>query len=88
MTGRTTESVITFKHPFMLNDFDRPEPEGTYRLIVEEQEIPGISFLAFGRTRTTLFLPAIGITGRKIESYEVNSSELADALAADQAKGQ
>ena len=34
-------------------------PAGTYRLVTEEEEIPGLSFVAFRRTAMMLHLPAL-----------------------------
>jgi hypothetical protein len=83
MSGRTTDTTVTFRQPFMLKALERPQPEGTYKVIVEEDEIRGLTFLAFRRTRTTLFLPAIGVSGRAQESYSVDGDELAAVLDAD-----
>jgi hypothetical protein len=84
MSERSSETTITFSHPFMLKEFERPQPEGTYRLLIEESEILGLSFLAFRRSGTTLCVPALGVTGGRRETYEVDPAELAAALEADQ----
>lgn len=68
----------------MLKEFERPQPEGTYRVIIEEAEILGLSFLAYRRSATTLCLPALGVTGRTQEMHQVDATELAEALEADQ----
>ena len=83
MSDRTSETTVTFRHPFMLKAFEHPQPEGTYRLIIEEAEILGLSFLAYRRSGTTLCIPALGVSGRQ-ETYEVDAAELAAALEADQ----
>ena len=56
---RTTETTITFRRPFMLSALDKTQPAGTYRLVTEEEEIPGLSFVAFRRTAMMLHLPAL-----------------------------
>lgn len=84
MSERMTETTVTFQHPFMLKALDGPQPEGTYRLLVEETEILGLSFLAYRRSGTTLCVPAMGVTGRRQEMHEVDAAELAQALEADQ----
>jgi hypothetical protein len=83
VSERTHETTVTFQHPFMLSAFERPQPEGTYRLIVEEVEIPGLSFLAYRRSTTTLCLPALGVVGHTHEMHQVDAAELAQALEAD-----
>lgn len=84
MSERVTETTVTFRHPFMLTAFEHPQPEGTYRLIVEEAEILGLSFLAYRRSGTTLCVPALGVTGRRQETYDVDPAELAAVHEADQ----
>jgi len=54
---RTTESTITFRRPFTLSALDKAQPAGTYRVVTEEEEIDGLSFVAFRRTATLLHLP-------------------------------
>jgi hypothetical protein len=59
MADRTTETTVTFKHPFSLTSLDSRQPAGTYRLVMDEEEILGLSFLAFRRTATMLHIPAL-----------------------------
>ena len=44
MTERTIETEITFTHPFELSSFVKPFEAGTYRLIIDEEEIEGLSY--------------------------------------------
>ncbi len=87
MSVRTTETTVTFKRPFTLPSVDSPQPAGTYRLVMDEEEILGLSFLAFRRTATMLHIPAISpalsISARPNQVFPVNSAELAPALEAD-----
>jgi hypothetical protein len=84
MALRTTETTVTFKHPFILTSLDGRQPAGTYRLVMDEEEILGLSFLAFRRTATMLHIPAISpAPGRLNQVFPVNSAELAAALEAD-----
>jgi hypothetical protein len=39
------------------------QPSGTYRVVTEEDEILGLSFVAFRRTPTLLHLPALSANG-------------------------
>ena len=82
VTTRTTETTVTFTHPFTLSFLDGPQPAGTYRLVTDEAELPGITFLAFGRTSTMLHLPAIG-TGGVHQVFTVDFAELEAAQEAD-----
>lgn len=60
---RTTETTVTFRHPFALAGQETEQPAGTYRLVTEEEQIPGLSFVAFRRTATLLHLPSISTSG-------------------------
>ncbi len=59
MTVRTTKSTVTFKHPFKLNWFDRPQPAGASRLTINKEEMAGTPFLAYRRAVTMLHTPTI-----------------------------
>jgi hypothetical protein len=83
MTIRTTDSEVTFRRPFILSAFDDPQPAGTYRLVVDEEEIVGLSFIAYRRTATMLHTPAISIDSGRRRVVEVDPRELANALDAD-----
>ncbi|WP_026606787.1 hypothetical protein [Methylocapsa acidiphila] len=83
MSVRTTETTVTFKRPFTLPSVDGPQPAGTYRLVLDEEEILGISFLAFRRMATMLHTPAISVSGGPDQVFALTSTELATALEAD-----
>ena len=83
MTTRSNEMTLTFSKPFALSEVDRPLPAGAYRVVVDEEDIPGLSFLAFRRTATMLHVPALSAPGGHKEIFVVNPDELAAALEAD-----
>jgi hypothetical protein len=83
MTTRSKESTLTFSKPFSLSEVDRPLPPGTYRVVVDEEDIPGLSFLAFRRVATMLQVPALSEPGGPVEMFLVDPDELAAALEAD-----
>ena len=82
MTVRTTETTVVFRHPFVLSSVDGPQP-GTYRLVMDEEQIPGLSFLAFRRTATMLHLPAVSASSPSYQVVSVDPAELQAALEAD-----
>lgn len=84
MTGRTTQTQITFRRPFRLSVLPIPQPAGTYRVVTDEDEIPGLSFQAFHRTATMLHIPAIGLSGGSSQVILVDPVELAAARAKDE----
>lgn len=83
MPARIVETTITFKHPFRLASMDGPQPAGTYRLSVEQEEILGLSFLAFRRRASVLHLPAITVVSTSRQEVPIDAAELASALEAD-----
>ncbi len=82
MPVRTTETTVTFKRPFILPEFEGPQPAGTYRLVTDEAEISGLSFLAFRRIGTMLRLPSPATSGRPEQMISIDADDLAAALTA------
>jgi hypothetical protein len=83
MSTRSTESTVRFNHPFRLSQFDRAQPAGTYGLLTEEELLEGLSFAAFQRVRTLIYLPANPQPGRPREVVSIDPAELAAAVVAD-----
>jgi hypothetical protein len=83
MFERSVESTIHFSQPFRLTPFDRAQPAGSYQLITEEEQLEGLSFAAFRRVRTLLYLPAKASSGRVREVVDVDPHELAAVLIVD-----
>ena len=83
MQERTTETTVTFKHPFMLGSFDGSQPAGTYRLVIDEEEILGLSFPAYRRTSTVLHVPANSSASASDQAFPVDPRELQAAMEAD-----
>jgi hypothetical protein len=87
MSVRATVSTVTFRRPFTLPEFDSPQPAGTYRLVTDEEEIPGLSRVAFRRIGTTLRLPSLESKGGPEQMISIGARELAAALTADGENG-
>ncbi len=58
MTVRTSQRTVTFARTFSLNALDEAHPAGTYAVQTHEESIPGLSFLAWWRVATLIFLPS------------------------------
>jgi hypothetical protein len=80
---RTTETMVTFRHPFVLAALEAALPAGTYRVVTEEEQIPGLSFTAFRRTAMMLHLPALPATGGTQQVVALDPVEWAAVVAAD-----
>lgn len=87
MSLRTTETTITFENPFTLTSVEGSQSAGTYRLVTDEEEMLGLSFLVFRRVATMLHVPAISIESGINQVFLVDPAELASALEADARAG-
>ncbi len=87
MTERTTDSLVTFRHPFALRDIVETQPPGTYQIETVELAIDGLSFVAFRRVSTTITLPAVGSLAIRREFVEIDPADLAAALQRDASNG-
>ena len=56
MNSRTTSSTVTFVHRFRIAGYDDELPAGAYEVSVEEELLEGLSFEAYRRTGTYLFV--------------------------------
>lgn len=57
MTVRSTERIVSFRNSFSLRNVDRRLPPGEYRVLVEEESIEGLSFMAFRTTSVCMEVP-------------------------------
>lgn len=84
MTSRTSQSTVTFDHQFKLYPLEGLQPAGTYRVIAVDDEIPGLSFVAYRRTETTLQVPALTSKTNRTQMFPIDKEELEAALKADE----
>ncbi|WP_420028863.1 hypothetical protein [Metarhizobium album] len=80
---RTTESEITFMRPFRLQALTEPQQPGTYRLVIDEELIEGLSYPVYRRTATHIEIPAISIPIATRQFLQVSYSEIQHALELD-----
>jgi hypothetical protein len=85
VSTRTTETTVTFERSFTLTALEGLQPPGTYRLVIDEDEVPGVSFLAYRRAATMLQTPALSVRGGPVQSHLVDRAELEAALEDDRA---
>ena len=78
-TIRTTTTTVTFKRPFSLQGADRMVPAGDYRVLTDEELIEGLSFPAYRRVSTVIFLP-----GTRPGSWEMLTIDPRDLAAAQE----
>lgn len=81
MDQRTTRHTLTFAKAFTIEGVEREQPAGAYQIEFDEEQIDGISFLAYRRVATRLRLAQDpdhpGIT----EIVEVPAAQVATLLA-------
>jgi len=83
MITRTIKSTVTFKHAFDLPSLEKKQVAGTYALETDEEQIEGLSFLAYRRVATLLHLPAIA-SGQVLQQViVVDPDDLQAALERD-----
>jgi hypothetical protein len=83
---RSRKSVVTFACPFVLDGYDQELPAGTYVVETDEDLLPGLSFPAYRRISTTLYVDALpGRPGRK-EAWRIDPKALDAALIRDAAR--
>ncbi|MGB6197824.1 MAG: hypothetical protein WBF49_16010, partial [Methyloceanibacter sp.] len=58
MTTRKTTKVVTFRRPFHLKGVDRLLPPAEYSVVTDEEVLDGLSFVAYRRVSTVIFVPA------------------------------
>ena len=83
MTVRTSRKSVTFTQPFSLSGFDEVQPAGTYTVETDEELLPGLSFPAYRRVATLIFLrsrgggPCRGVAN--IDPLELQAAQERDA---------
>ena len=73
---RTTRETVTFEHPFSLYAVDGMQPAGTYTVEIDEELIEGLSFLAYRRVATTIYLPLPRGGAGSIQAVRVDPRDL------------
>ena len=81
MTMRTTTKIVTFHRPFCLKGVDRSLPPAGYRVMTDEELIEGLSFPAYRRVSTAIFVPAP--SGSAVEMVTIDPLDLQAAQELD-----
>ena len=84
---RTTRESVTFDHPFSLAAVGEVQPAGTYIVEIDEELIDGLSFLAYRRVATTVYLPLHDRGPGSVQAVRVEPRELAAAHSDRRPKG-
>ena len=82
MTVRTIRKTISFLRPFYLKGVDRLLRSGDYQVMTDEELIEGLSFPAYRRVSTAIFVPApsgSGIEMATIDPLDLQAAQDQDA---------
>ena len=88
MTSRTATSLVTFAHPFVIPGYEDELPAGRYEVIVEEELLEGLSFEAYRRTASVLWISGRGDQAGRTEMRPIDPRDLEAALARDRARSE
>ncbi len=80
MMTRTTSKAMTFTRPFTLSGVDTQQPAGTYVVETDEEQIEGVSFLAYRRVGVRIQLPANPKQPGIVETISVDPAAFETAL--------
>ena len=81
MLRRAHDQTWTFNKAFLLKGVDRLLPPGSYRVVTDEELIEGLSFPAYRRVATMMFVP--GRKGSSLEMLTIDPAELQAAHERD-----
>jgi hypothetical protein len=76
---RTIRESVIFDRPFSLSAVDEVQPAGTYTVEIDEELIEGLSFLAYRRVATTIYLPLRPGGAGSVQAVKVDPRELTAA---------
>jgi hypothetical protein len=85
MTTRTNSKTVTFAHPFLLKGVDRMLPAGDYKVTTDEELIQELSFPAYRRVATVIFVPAESGQASSVEMVTIDPRDLQEAQDRDAA---
>ncbi|WP_460087695.1 hypothetical protein [Roseibium sp. LAB1] len=83
MFVRSTRSIVKFYHPFNLNGDPECLPAGEYEVVVEEELLEGLSFLAYRKTATYLVVVGRGLNAGETAMREISENSLESLIGRD-----
>jgi hypothetical protein len=83
LNERTTKAIVAFARPFVLDGFNEELPAGNYLVETDEELIQSLSFPAYRRVLTTLYVDALPGRPGQSQAWTIDPAALAAALARD-----
>ena len=81
---RSSTTIVTFQKPFAMAGVEGNQPAGRYEVMTDEEEIPGVSFLAWRRVSSSLRLPSLDTPSAQEQWVTIDPDDLKRAVARDQ----
>jgi hypothetical protein len=80
MNSRTTHRTVTFTRPFRLGGIDGVMAPGKYEVDIDEEQIEGLTMVAWRRVATSIAISREGATQiHRIDPVDLDASLLRDA---------
>jgi hypothetical protein len=86
MIERVTVKSIEFANPFKLVGVEKSQPAGIYAVETVEEQLEGVSFVAYRRLSTTISLHGNTTATASRQVTDVDPIDLAAALDRDRAQ--
>lgn len=67
----------------MLDEIEGTLPAGSYRVDTEEETLGNVSFIAYRRVATHIFLPSRIDSSGDVQMWEIHPNSLSEALVRD-----
>jgi diphthamide synthase (EF-2-diphthine--ammonia ligase) len=84
MPDRSIETSVRFERPFCIAGMESVYPPGLYRLVRDEEELLGLSFVAYRLCALMIHTPAIKAVPAVAQVFRIEQAALDAALLADQ----
>jgi hypothetical protein len=84
MAVRSSETTVTFHHPFTMPSVEGIQPAGTYRIVTDDDEVHVIPFAIATRIATYLHIPALSLKATIGNVFTITPAELSTAIEEDQ----
>lgn len=85
MNTRVTSNTVTFANAFQLDEIEGVLPAGAYRIETEEELLANVSFVAYRRVATHIFVPPRAGEGGGVQMWAIHPNGLSAALLRDRA---
>jgi hypothetical protein len=79
--------TVIFAHPFSLKGVEGKFPRGVYSVEVTEEQLEGLSRMAYRRVSTTIALPSSNTANLSRQLVEIEPAALEAALTSDAEAG-